>query len=261
MKEEYDVKKMKNEESNVNRKCNRKFKSWKFVIVFIIVLIIILFISSTIRKYVILLGNNENLQNVINSNNYHWKIDTYSENSIFSQEIYKKDDKHLYISYSNNKSIYETISPVVYAIYYDGQNTYIYNEDEKTKIKYYTTSEGDTNKDIFIPEKLKSSDILLRSIFSKIDTTIMNGKSCYRIIPSRILINNNLDDDNIEYIEKDTGFPIRSISTNNLSNYTGMCEYSMELNTVTDNDLIIPNIEEYRPYEEIKEMITPNEDE
>ena len=241
------------------RKYNRKFKFWKFFTIFIILLAIIIFVFSTTRKCVILLSNNEKLNNTIDANNYYYRVDMYAKDDIHSQEVYKKDGKYVYISSFYNKNTYEAICPAGFAIYYDGKNTYEYKEDEKTKTKYYNTYEGNVYGNILMEkQEIKTPDILLKSIFSRIDTTNINGKRCYRIIPSTILINSNLADNNINYIEKDTGFPLRSISTNTLSDYTGMFEFSIELNTVTDDDLAIPNAKDYKPYEDVKEIIEQN---
>ena len=37
-----------------------------------------------------------------------------------------------------------------------------------------------------------------------------------------------------------------------------MFEFSIELNTVTDDDLAIPNAKDYKPYEDVKEIIEQN---
>lgn len=238
------------------RKYNRKFKSWKFFTLVIIVLAIIIFVFSTTRKCMILLINTEKFNNVINANNYHYRSYIHSKDYIRSQEIYKKDGKYMYICSIYNKNTYEAIYPVGYVIYYDGQKTYVYNEDEKTKTKYYSTYDYNVYEDIMLDQQeTKASNILLRSIFSKIDTTTINGKECYRIVPSKMLIDNNLDDNNINYIEKDTGFPVKSISTDNVNNYTGMFEFSIELNIVTDDNLVIPNAKDYKSYEDVKKII------
>lgn len=261
MQIDYNIKnedKKSNNFVNFARKYNKKFKHMKFFIIFIILLVIIIFVFSTTRKYVILLSNNEKFQDIINSNNYHCRIDTYAKDSILSQEVYKKDGKYLYMSSSYNKNTYESISPVGYIIYYDGKNTYVYNQDERTEIKYYTTYDYNVYGDILMVEDLETSNILLRSIFSKIDTITINGKSCYRIVPSKVLIDNDLADNNIVYIEKDTGFPLRSISNDTLNDYTGMFDFSIEPNTVTDDDLIVPDVQDYKSYEDVKDILELN---
>lgn len=244
------------------KKYNKKFKHMKFFIIFILLLVIITFTVSTTRKYLILSNCYEKLYNVREANNYHYRIDGYSEDAIYSQEIYRKDDKYLYICSVYDKNNHKVIYPMDMILYYDGQKTYWYSEDDVSNTKVYFTTDYNKFEDLLVPEKQNFSEILLRSIFSRINTEIVNGKECYRIIPSSIVNSEKFSfGNNIQYIDKDTGIPLRSISTNASNTYNGMSEHSIEFNTVTDEDLVVPNVEEYKQIEIIPDEELESRDE
>ena len=234
------------------KKYKRKFRSLKFLVIFSILFIILIFIVSTTRKYMILSSSNEKLHNVFKLNNYYYRHDLYSEDNITTTEFYKKDDKYMVVHSFYNKITHEVDYPRDVLTYYDGEYTYFYIEEGK----YYFKESSDSSRDILTREKAKISDILLASLFSKIDTETINGKECYRIVPSNMLNEDNSYAGKINYIDKKTGIPIRSISQSDLNKYTTIFEETIELDSVTDDDFVIPNVEEYKPFEEIEEKIS-----
>ncbi len=241
------------------KKYKRKFRSLKFLVIFSILFIILIFIVSITRKYMILSSSNEKLHNVFKLNNYYYRHDLYLEDNITTTEFYKKDDKYMIVHSFYNKITHEVNYPRDVLTYYDGQDTYFYVEETKEgeeKVKYYFKENSNYYEGILKRQETKTSDILLASLFSKIDTETINGKECYRIVPSDILNEDNYYAGNINYINKKTGIPMRSISQSDLDKYTAIFEETIELDSVTDDDFVIPNVEEYKPFEEIEEKIS-----
>lgn len=232
---------------NFAKKYNKKLKILKFIV--LLVLTIILF--HLIRNLTIVAPlMNKRKETLLNANNYHYQQYSYNKEHVFLYDFYRKDDKFLetWSSVDILANDNTTYTPVFWN-YYDGHNLCEYNIDERTGIKFYKPGTMD-NRTIYPTFMDPNEDfdslrsILSLCIYPKITSMNYNGKECYRIDSSVA------HEEQVTYIDKSTGLVVRNMNSGN-----SIMDFYVDLNVVTDDDLIVPNIEEYKPYEEVKTIL------
>lgn len=236
---------------NFAKKYNKKLKILKFIV--LLILAVILF--HLIRNLIIVVPlMNKRKETLLNANNYHYQMYTYTKEHVFLYDFYRKDNKFLEtwssVDILANENI--THSPTFWN-YYDGNNLYGYHIDEKTGIKFFQHSTME-NRSIYPMFMDPNEDFnSLRSILSlvvhpKITRINYHGIECYRIDSS---IGH---EEQVTCIDKSTGLIIRGINSTN-----SIFDFYVDLNVVTDEDLKIPNIEEYKPYDEVENILIKSE--
>jgi len=216
-------------------------KVWK-IILMVIAIILILVIAFIIRKAVIISNLESKVQEYIGSNNYYVKVENI-QGSI--GETYKKDDKYL-----TKINVTTQGENRVLMNYCNGEtiNTYIETDDNKIAI----LGSNGLPSPIQIVNWLhtdNSLQLIFMSLVSSVKSEEYNGKECYRIsnfYSSDILYSEN---ESTAYIDKETGLVVKMTNgtfTDSNGNSTKIVtEYEYSFNTVTDSDLIEPDISQY----------------
>lgn len=226
---------------NFAKKYNKKLKIFKFISLIILSLILFHLIRNLIIVVPLLHKRNETL---LNSNNYHYQMYSYNSKDYLSlYDTYRKDGKYLETWSSINIKTGDSTPKFLH--YYDGDNLYEYNIDDRTGIKYYTVSELEN---VVTPIFMDSNDgfndftsILGMVIFPRITSMYYHGKDCYRIDFSRG------HREQVTCIDKNSGLIIRGLTSDDAT-----LDFYVDLNSVTDEDLTVPNIEDYVPYDEVE---------
>lgn len=204
-------------------------------IVFVALLISVILI---VRKMLILSDLKRKNLKYATSSNYKLVMNEYRGNTILYKEQYKKNQKL--------KVITTIISEVgkdeeIKFINETRKNTYLkgWNDDKAVWLnKEVTNSEEDGIYLIFSFQITNLKQLFEAALEYKISTENCDRKECYRVksIQNGIPV--------IEYIEKETGLPIRLIHGANLKEGS-IIEFECEFNKVTDDCFIEPNIAEY----------------
>jgi len=105
---------------------------------------------------------------------------------------------------------------------------------------------------LYSSEKPDFLALIFQSALGRIDSTKCNGIDCYRII-------SNYDGYKYySYFDKKTGFPVRGSNPSTLQNgqeFLLTTDLFIEFGTVTDEDLKVPNGDEYKPYEDVEDIL------
>lgn len=211
------------------------------IILTIVFSILLIFMILTTRKILII----SNLKNLVEDytqiNNIHAKIYNYSGH-LTTDEILVNNDKILKIH-----NIYTDNSLTKMILYNNADSTNIYVDNGEKKIARLNSDESVDFEvyNYFVNESV--NDFLMLSIFSDITEEYCNGKDCYKITNIPQFMDSKSNDETV-YIEKDTGLIVRIIKENNLnSNFDidYVTDFFYEFNTVTDEQIVEPNIEGY----------------
>lgn len=243
-------------ELNHLKKVNHKIFFLKLILVIILALIILFCIIIAIKyNYITSITNacTSQSQYLKNLDNYNVNITEHHidyENDIeynFSNYYYynKGQFKNISISKSNKQSIQNPIqisygnvdSNEITTIYPDTKTITNDSNDPTLSVKNYYISKAFmilsdlTNN----PSNLKH---LILSFMTNINCTQFSGKDCYVF---RFGNNNNYRE---IWINKENHLPIKAIYSIQDIQYTEI-NISFNLNTVTNDELIIPSLEEY----------------
>ena len=193
----------------------------KILIVILIMLVILIIITT--RKYIIIKKLIDNCNEYFNENNF---IETYSYvqgDKIGIVKLYYKDNNFL-----RQEEFYDIKNNVkdLTTSYKKGNDTLTITQDgENKKIETETTEKGPwaTISDMY--GNLNILDLIMKLLGMQID--YIDSENCYLI---------KLDDGAIYWVNKDTGLISRSY------NGIGVTTISQEFNTVTDKDIVKPEI-------------------
>lgn len=238
---------------NFAKKYKKKLRILKFIIFIFFALIII----HLVRNFVIASDIMNKFYTTIQSNNYHYTRYSFDPNSgATKEEFYFKDGK--YLSFLNVIEFNEEFTYPKYWYYYDGTQKFTYSIDEISNIKYYTTNDLEKPyrpmyMDMYSEMPKFHSVLGLTLSPTRITKSICNGKNCYTA-------NLNGSGENLTFYDRDTGFPVRVLlmnagySPNNPDyiRHSSVMDFYIDLNVVTEDDLIVPNIEEFKPYDDVK---------
>lgn len=217
------------------KKFNKKMKILKFILL----VIILVFLISTTRKMIIISSLCKKAENYVNSTNYHRITYGYQPDYYVKTEVYTLGEKQAV--YTTKIENGETTELKIY-----GENGKINN--------MYTNSDGkkvaqlNTNTKMIVnipnPTYLENNimQLFFASVFSSINTRIINSKECYYISnPADHFIFASAGDG--MYIDKETGLTIRTNA--NEDGTWPQADYIYEFNTVTEEDFKEPDISEY----------------
>lgn len=222
----------------------QKKKIWKIILGLFLILILI-FLLHTIRNLIIISNLQSKVEQYINSTNFHNTIYTYQGDTHIKTETY----------YLNGKQAVKIIrilngEKTTIQIYSkDGEqkeNMYIETADSKIAKINITGSIYFMVSNALETENLK--ELLIASITSSISSKQCNGKDCYLI--KGAMLSNSLVGENWKYIDKQTGLQVRvnsgtSTNTNTGTTINEIQDFSFEFGTVTENDFIEPDINQY----------------
>jgi len=214
--------------------------------------IVLIFLLSYVRKMLILINLNNKVSKYENSTNYYIKTVNFggtSEN-ITVLENYKKEDKYI----RRLKTLSET-SKFKITDYYNGSSVNSYGEveimenKEHIERKSVTLNDYDNVYEPQFPNYINIShplNFIAKPLFSTITSESCTGVDCYRI--SFYAFGDR--DGTIYYIEKETGFLLRSIGESIYADAEGklhdmVTDYQYKFDVVTEEDFIEPDISEY----------------
>ena len=211
------------------------------IILTIVLSILLIFMILTTRKILIISKLKNLAEDYTQINNIHAKIYNYSGH-LTTDEIFVKNDKYLKIH-----NIYTDNSLTKMILYNNADSTNIYVDNGEKKIARLNSDESVEFEvyNYFVNESV--NDFLMLSIFSDITEEYCNGKDCYKITNIPQFMDSKSNDETV-YIEKDTGLIVRIIKENNLnSNFDidYVTDFFYEFNTVTDEQMVEPDIEGY----------------
>ncbi len=227
----------------------KKIKFKLKIILILIVVIILIILLHFIRNTIIISSLINKSSKYKNVDNYHIIWSTYSNEQTTIFDVYYKDKiyKQTLTNYDYNRFINDNEAPSKVVIYRDGNGkemTYFYSE----KVLYSTNSNENANsispKNMTHIEMAKESalNFILTCFNSVITSSECNNIKSYK---SSFIIGYP----NTTYFSKETGLTLRSVSgysyiNDNSRKYTDtFSDIIYEFNTVTDEDISIPNTE------------------
>lgn len=230
---------------NFAKKYNVKFNILKIILVIIITIFIILFL----RKVFIIKNLSAKAKNYEDISNYYSIYYQYGLNDIIIIESYNKDGNYLRACKTIERKSGEILNTLTECKKDNVINLYIDTPEEKKVILNIASN-------AIMPIELKSYylefnnmwNFIRNCIFSNVKKVECNGVKCYRFMN---LYNSQVADlkyDNYVYINATTGLPIRAtngVSASNKGTYNNITEFYYEFNSVTDEDIVVPNVEEY----------------
>lgn len=207
------------------------------IVLFIILLLIILLAIHTIKNFIIIRSLQEKLETYSSSTNYHLKTVSTRDLNTNTTNYYTKNGKQVLIQerktngeYSKT-SMYNRGNGEKIISYYDTSTEKVVKEIMSTNISVYITSYYESMAD-------NINQTIFMSIILRIKNVEYNGKDCYIISP---LFSKESD---MEYIEKDTGLCVKSITVD------GTVEKEYEFDNVNDEIFFEPDINQYKLVEE-----------
>lgn len=221
-----------------------KVKKILKVIGTILLVLIVLILIHTIRNMIIINKISSRIEFYQNADNYYVKSVSTQGATI---ESFNKDGRYL------NKFVSESPTGTRIMIRCgDGntETTYIEVETDSGTEKIAMKSSSGIMGFQQITNRVYTDDIkhlISMSALSSIKSTVQNGKKCYRISYINLMFQ-NLDFGII--IEKETGLTVRdqngAMVNENGDEIPISIDYEYQFGTVTDEDLIEPDISEYK---------------
>lgn len=230
----------KKEEKNIEK--NNKKIILKCIGI-IILAIILIFIIATARKTIIINNIENKIKKYEKMDNYYIRTRTYDGDSLSISEYYNKGN----VTKSETISLNENSGKNKMIRTYNGKESNTYMESDESKVAILNTNSSIIKEGI--DNCIETNNIIETiklALTSKITTEYCNGKLCYRIQISYEPYQNS--EDLILYIEKETGLLIRMHNGTRIyedEKISGIYDYTYKFNTVTDEDVKEPNIEEY----------------
>ncbi len=231
----------------------KKYKSKLRTLRIILLIIIVAFVGNTVRKMVIISQMSNKAEMYVNSENYHIMHYIYNKDKTIISEQFVLGDKikSTTIELTPKKRDIVTYYAKKYGIDERGNDmckTNIYTETENKKIAELNTNHGISGgSPMNWLETYDFLHLILASIHSSIKTTTYEGKECYYISsnPKKCyFFENNM------HIDKDTGLVINAgacevLYVDGHLDRAPATDYIYEFNTVTEDDFIEPDINEY----------------
>jgi len=231
----------------------KKYKNKLRLLKIILLIILVIFVLNITRKMIIISNLSNKAQTTINTSNYHRVTYSYMKDNYIKTEIFNLDDKKKIVQTYVSSNKMETITTYANKIGTDEMGLPIYNTN------VYTVSDNKktikTNKNIVISTEpyniLHTANIFelfLLSLNCSVSSTTYNGNECYYLSTNGkyTFSFNSIG----TYISKQTGLQESTIAyeTKYSDGSVGRwpaAEYIYEFNTVTENDFIEPNMNEY----------------
>lgn len=214
----------------------KKTNLWKFILIIVIVLLLV-FIVITARKMIIISSLRNKKADCINNDNYFMQISSYQGSQVQRLTTYHKNEETLttLTLFSNDK-----VTKMIGYKTEELSKSYIDNGNEK--IVSQDTLVLETALTPFLYEE-NFAKVFMQAISTSIKTEECNGKDCYYF--------SNLDTfSEGVYIDKETGLPVRAfegtLETENGEITNIVVDYKYEFGIVTDENMKVPNEEEYK---------------
>ncbi len=228
----------------------KKIKIWKIVLI-IVGIILLIFLVKTTRNMIILKKIDNAVSKYQNSNNVHITSYTYYGDSLNITESYKKDDKYLVKVNADSKDHKRRLIN-----YCDGEKVNTYIESDSDKIAILNSNALPSAGQVAnYAENNSLWEFLVMSFCTSIKSEVCNGKDCYKLsnlLSSSVFIVSNDEDfsksDFSIYIDKETGLLVRQFngtSGEGKDKINTVNDMKYEFDTVTDADIVEPDISEY----------------
>ena len=217
----------------------KKFSNKMRILKLILFVILIVFLISTGRKMIILANLSKKAEEYVNSTNYHRITYGYQPDYYVKTEIYTLGTKQAVLTtqFVNGEK----------------KEVKIYGENGKIN-SIYTDYQGKKTANlnmngemiVNIPNQTYLDDntwlLFLAAVTSSINNRTINGKECYYISNIYDFYVYATAGDGI-YLDKETGLTVKS--NENEDGTWPQADYIYEFNTVTEEDIKQPNINEY----------------
>ena len=242
-------------------KSNTKiFNFFKWILV-INVCIILVFLLLLMRNFIILneLAEKGKISSI--EENLYTKRILINKDQIWRTEKYFLDNKALIknvcIEIDSGNVIYNMIS------YYEGEKQidyFVSDDDEKVYTISNTKGVDKLFEDVTYRKVLSFENLwhLIKSCAAaRIKNVKCNGIDCYKISGKCLGLENN-EGELYWYIDKETGLFVREYGRNSVKNdiengtdiYNMLEDYTYEFGCVTEENFVIPNVEEYKFFED-----------
>lgn len=258
MQKDFDLDTDKRDKREV--KYIKKFSYKVNILKFTLLVILLAFIIVTGRKMIIISELSNKAEKLMSATNYYYCNSSFDKNNYFKIETYISGDnkKIRYTTFSvNSEWNRETIISTKEGKSEEGKDIYNFAQySEKTsgkKAVFIEKNEDTVHVNGFIRNVFSTENLweLFKSACkASIKTTTFDGKECYYISNFKTTLTAD-DISNGMYVDKETGLlvcimPYDTISenTNKLERVSSQ-EYVYEFNTVTEEDFIQPNADEY----------------
>ncbi len=212
----------------------KKSKLTLIIVVILIFLVLLILLINVARKTYILSKIINTSQEVSQSENYYWNLKLEGK----ELSTYRKGEKALTII---------TEDSIKTTYFKNGETSNIYTESSEGKTA--KLNEKTVSGFIEIPVLLTKDGIepiFINAMQCKISDVTEDGKECYLIESSAndFIIHSSIEKTQL-YIDKETGLTVKLVEyDNNGKLFT--TNYKYEFNTVTDEDLKEPNINNYK---------------
>lgn len=232
---------------NQNRRSS-KFRILKIFLI-IVAIIVLLYLFLSIRRSIILINTNKKFSKYIDIQNFHYTKEVFEEKDLkpiwsYKNEIYFKDgiQKNVYTDSYGNKTIhYLNINT----------NEYILVDETNKSARIFEDYDASHFKDaIMISEVFPSrvtlgeKEDLVNFIYGfKPTLRIESKKDKYNYYWSTEI--RDYKQNVVEKVDKETGLLDAVYVTGSDSKYTAT-EYEIKINCVEENDVLLPNLENYK---------------
>lgn len=221
----------------------KKSKKVRKIILIVIAVILLIILVHTVRNAIIISDLNSKIKPYVNSNNYYIKVENLTQDS--TAETYKKDEKYLTILKTTTQNVNRSVTN-----YSDGKTINTYIESGENKIAILNSNGLPSPIQVINWFNIDSNwHLILMSMTSFIKTEKCNEKECYKITNLQSPTILYAEEDFAIYIDKETGLVERmtngSIKDSNGNVSKIVTQYKYQFNSVTDKDLIEPDVREY----------------
>lgn len=213
----------------------KKLNIWKIILIIIIFLLLV-FIIITARKMMIISNLRDRKADCIDNNNYFMQVSSYQGSQVQRFTTYHKGDETLTtLTLFSNDNITKVIGHKIGEV----SKSYIDNGNKKIISPDVVILEVALDSFLYEENFVK---VFIQAVNTSIKTEKCNGTDCYYF--------SNLDSySKGVYIDKETGLPIRTfegtLETENGEITNIVVDYKYKFGTVTDEDLKVPNEEDY----------------
>lgn len=210
----------------------------------IILLVIIAFlIIHTVRNMVIMKQISKKEAQYKNVSNYYIRTTSTQGNVV---DFYRKDKRYI--------MKLENISPTgvrKLTNYFDGEKVNTYIEAGNDKIAMLNSNGLPSKMEIRnLLDDIETKQFIFLAMLASIRNTDLNGLKCYKIgnflSPNILMLDTNFE----IYIEKETGLIIKeqngTFTDENGNKEPVITDYEYQFDCVTDEDLVEPDISEYK---------------
>lgn len=242
------------------KKFKNKIRILKFIILLIVLLLIFTFILIIGKRFFILIDISKKSQNINDFSNLHIIEYYYHEGNLMKMEQYKLDDKVKFVITEeiNDEFVTQTqygqrnVEDYTEESYIYTGNIYLDKEGEKYVSLNTVTRSFEQEKLNNVLYTKNYFDLFKYSLSTNITETKFCGRDCYYLTNIPAYIGGTYER---VYIDKETGLMIGSSGYDSTLNVSGgdimTMETIYEYGTVTEEDFVEPDIDEYEVVDNI----------